>query len=155
MRIGELANSTGVSVDTIRFYERRSLVRPRSRSRSGYREFDADSVSRVRFIRRAQDVGFTLTEIAELLALRDRHRSGPDAREYAVAKVVDIDRRMRRLASMRTALEEMIAACACGDGAPECAILETLDDRADVSAPDGAQEPTQTRCRQCAGARKP
>lgn len=131
MRIGEVAAEAGVNVQTVRYYERRGLLDEPGRTPSGYREYAADAARRVRFIKRAQELGFTLGEIAGLLALRDGGQSGPDARGLAVAKVEDIELKIRRLVAMRAALATLVDNCACDSGAPTCAILEALDDSAD------------------------
>lgn len=123
LRIGDVAARSGASVDALRFYEKRGLLKPARRRASGYREYTPDAVGLVRFIKRAQELGFTLAEVAELVRLRERawKGNGPGAlRKAADAKVSDIDRRIRELRAMRGALARLIAACdeACGiDGA--------------------------------------
>ena len=113
-RIGDVAAAAGVSVDAIRFYERRGLLRPVRRRASGYREYSPDAVRVVRFIRRAQALGFTLSEVEELVRLRERAWAGDaprQLRETAATKVGDIDRRVRELLALRDALARLIAAC--------------------------------------------
>jgi DNA-binding transcriptional MerR regulator len=123
LRIGDVASRSGTTVDALRFYEKRGLLKPARRLASGYREYGPDAVRLVRFIRRAQDLGFTLAEVAELVRMRERawkgHAPGT-LRKAAGAKVTDIDRRIRELRAMRGALARLINACdvACGiDGA--------------------------------------
>jgi MerR family mercuric resistance operon transcriptional regulator len=82
----------------------------------------------VRFIKRAQELGFTLREIAELIDLRQSPRRGAEVRALAAAKVEDIERKMRQLGAMRTALGGLVQACDCEGGAPMCPIIEALDD---------------------------
>jgi MerR family transcriptional regulator, copper efflux regulator len=114
LRIGDVAGQTGVTVETLRYYEQRGLLRPMGRGRSGYREFPADSVRVVRFIKRAQALGFSLAEIEELVRLRERAWTGDaprQLRQAAVAKVRDINRRVRELRALGRELTELIAAC--------------------------------------------
>jgi DNA-binding transcriptional MerR regulator len=140
MRIGEVAAHAGVNVRTLRYYERRALLDMPARATSGYRDYRPDVVRRVRFIRRAKELGFTLREVAELLTLRDlpspraARASGPDdARTLAVAKIADLDRRIRHLSAMREALRTLAESCACDHGAPTCAILEAIEEPHDES----------------------
>ena len=114
LRIGALASRTGVSVEALRYYEKRGLVRPIARRNSGYREYGVDSVRVVLFIKRAQALGFSLAEVEELVRLRERAWTG-DAprllRDAAVSKIEDIDRRIRQLGALRDALAELVSAC--------------------------------------------
>lgn len=131
MRIGEVASSAGVNVQTLRYYERRGLVLPTRRRGSGYREYGPEAAQRVRFIRRAQDLGFSLDEIGELLSLRD----GPDpgmaeVRRVVQQRVAQIERRSRELGRMREALLELLARCEreCAPRSARCVIVDALDD---------------------------
>lgn len=123
----ELAKQGGVNLQTIRYYERTGLLPKPPRSGSGYRQFSADSVRRVRFIKRAQELGFSLKEIKELLALRIAPGSTRmDVRKRAEAKIRDIDEKLQHLRSMRKTLAQLTETC-CGNGpASECPILESL-----------------------------
>ena len=124
-----VAARSGVNVQSFRSYERRRLLTEPERRPSGYREYAPGVVERVRFIKRAQELGFTLRDVAELLALREAGPRGQlDARALAVAKMEEIDRKLRQLGAMRRALNTLVEACACADGAPACAILEALDE---------------------------
>jgi MerR family copper efflux transcriptional regulator len=127
LTIGRIAQSAGVAIDTIRFYEREGLLPEPRRRPSGYREYDQSAVSRLRFIRRAKDLGFTLEEIRELLALSaDRHGGVEGVRERAAARLQAIDERIAELQRMRDGLAELVEACP-GHGAPEdCPILKAL-----------------------------
>lgn len=114
IRIGDLAAKTGVSVEALRYYEQRGLVTPSGRRASGYREYPADTVRLVRFIKRAQALGFSLAEVEELVRLRQGAWSGDapwQLREAAVAKVQDIDRRMAALGALKGALTALVKAC--------------------------------------------
>jgi DNA-binding transcriptional MerR regulator len=146
IRIGDLASKTGVSVEALRYYEQRGLVTPSGRRASGYREYPADTVRLVRFIKRAQALGFSLAEVEELVRLRQGAWSGDapwQLREAAVAKVQDIDRRMAALGALKGALTSLVKACddACpvdsmkaGDPLP-CPLIEAFDthDAADLA----------------------
>ncbi|WP_448098210.1 heavy metal-responsive transcriptional regulator [Luteibacter yeojuensis] len=127
LTIGRIAQSAGVAIDTIRFYEREGLLPEPRRRPSGYREYDQSAVSRLRFIRRAKDLGFTLEEIRELLALSaDRHGGVEGVRERAAARLHAIDERIAELQRVRDGLAELVEACP-GHGAPEdCPILKAL-----------------------------
>ena len=127
LTIGELAKRGGVNLETVRYYERKGLLPAPPRTTSGYRAFPADAVRRLRFIKRAQELGFSLREIEELLALRVTPGSTmADVRERAAAKVSDIEAKIRTLKSMKKSLEGLTATC-CGEGAAsDCPILESL-----------------------------
>jgi len=133
MKIGQVATRAGVNIDPLRYYERRGLLAEPQRRPSGYREYPEETVPIIRFIKRAQDLGFTLNEIEELISLRDggngRRRS--EVRALAEAKLRDIDQKLVRLRAMRSALSGLVESCACSGGRPECPILEALNDSAD------------------------
>jgi MerR family copper efflux transcriptional regulator len=128
LTIGRLAKEAGVNLETVRYYERRGLLPRPPRSESGYRLFPDESAGRLRFIRRAQELGFSLSEIRELLSLRvSRTAKRTDVRRRAEAKIADIEARIRSLHSMKRALHKLTRVCAgCGPIA-ECPILESLD----------------------------
>ena len=114
LRIGEVASRTAVSVEALRYYEQRGLLRTAARRANGYREYPADAPKLVRFIKRAQTLGFSIAEIADLVRLRERAWSGDaprQLREAAASKVREIDRRVRQLNALRGALSELIDAC--------------------------------------------
>ena len=114
IRIGELAKRTGVTVETIRYYEKRGLVGRSTRLASGYREFSPDAVNQILFIGRAQALGFSLSEVEELAALRRQAWAGDataQLRTAAVAKLHDIDNRVHELGELRSELARLIAAC--------------------------------------------
>jgi MerR family mercuric resistance operon transcriptional regulator len=129
MRIGEVAERAGVNVQTLRYYERRGLLPSPTRRPSGYREYTVDTVGLVRFIKRAQELGFSLSDIGELIELRENpSRSRVMVRSVAIQKVADIAARIRRLAAMQKALEQLIAACECTGASRSCPIIEALND---------------------------
>lgn len=124
----ELARQGGVNLESIRFYEREGLLPKPPRTASGYRIFTPDDVRRVRFIKRAQELGFSLREIKELLALRfEPDTSCADVRERAERKLSDIDQKIQDLQRMKKALARLAAACPGRGSATECPILETLN----------------------------
>ncbi|MGH9464696.1 MAG: MerR family transcriptional regulator [Thermoanaerobaculia bacterium] len=127
LTIGQLAARGGVGVETVRFYERRGLLAPPLRRPSGYRMYGEEVVRRLRFIRRAQELGFSLAEIEELLALRgDSSELCQAAREQAAAKLADLDERIADLERMRKALAALAEACDAPVGAG-CPILDALE----------------------------
>ncbi len=124
----KVAREGGVNVETIRYYERHGLLPKAPRTPSGYRVFTTDSVQRLRFIRRAQELGFTLNEIKELLAIKIRRGSScADVRRKAEAKIADVDGRIRHLQAIRGALREITATCSGTGPATNCSILEALN----------------------------
>jgi Cu(I)-responsive transcriptional regulator len=130
MWIAETAREAGVNTQTLRYYERRGLLPKPPRRGSGYREYSDDAVRLVRFIKRAQELGFSLDEIEELVRLRGVRR-GERQRVRAIAerKIADIDRKISQLRSMRSALKQLVQACHDG-GAAECPIIEALNEEA-------------------------
>jgi len=127
MRIGTAAEQAGVNVQTLRYYERRGLLPRAPRRLSGYREFPEDAVHVVKFVKRAQDLGFTLDEIDTLLRLRrDRRRDRARVRAVAAQRIAQIDRKLAELEAMKKALAHLVHRCR-GGGALECPIIEALD----------------------------
>lgn len=118
-----------MNTETLRYYERRGILRSPKRSPAGYREYPTDTVRLIRFIKRAQVLGFTLDEIEELIALRQTpQRRRTKVRDLAAAKLRDIDAKIDRLHAMRDALSPLVEDCACGAQTVTCPILEALDD---------------------------
>lgn len=125
---GELAKQGGVNLESIRFYEREKLLPKPPRTANGYRMFSGDAVRRVQFIKRAQELGFSLREIKELLALRiEPGTSCADMRQKAEAKLTDIDRKIRDLKRMKRALGRLAVTCPGRGAMSDCPILESLD----------------------------
>src|SRR5258708_4575713 len=128
LTIGRLAKEAGVNLETVRFYERRGLLPRPPRSSSGYRLFPAEAARRLRFIRRAQELGFSLKEIGELLSLRvSRKTTSAAIRARAEAKIGDIDAKIRSLESMKKTLRKLTNACDGCAPLAECPILDSLD----------------------------
>jgi len=134
MRIGELSKNTGFQVETLRYYEKQGLLTPVSRTKSGYREYDDDSLKQLRFIKQAKSVGFSLNEICELLTLRverDQHSCG-EVKAIAEQKLEKINNKINELMRMKNALHKITDAC-CGGHEPavNCTILNALDSNKD------------------------
>lgn len=123
--IGALAHRAGVRIDTVRYYERNGLLAPKRRLASGYRRYGATELSRLRFIRRAQALGFTLKEIQELLELSSR-RDVARVKRAAQQKLADVERRLSDLERMRQGLSTLIDACPGHGRAADCPILKAL-----------------------------
>lgn len=127
MWMSEAAEQAGVNVQTIRYYERRGLLPPPRRGTSGYRDLQPDTVRRVRFIKRAQDLGFSLEEIAELLSLRsDKMRNRTRVRGVAERRLEQVDRKIAELVALRDVLRMLVHRCHVSR-ARECPILEALE----------------------------
>jgi Hg(II)-responsive transcriptional regulator len=127
MWISQAAEQAGVNVQTLRYYERRGLLPKPPRRTSGYREFPEDSVRVVRFIKRAQDLGFSLDEVEQLLRLRRQSgRNRARIRAVAETKIRQIDRKLAELNRMKRALEMLVHTCHEGTTL-ECPIIEALD----------------------------
>jgi Hg(II)-responsive transcriptional regulator len=128
MMTSELARRAGVNVETLRFYERKGLLPEPPRRASGYRQYPADDVRRIRFIKRAQELGFTLGEVRELLALRVRPgTTAADVRERAQRKLTDVRRKMAELAAIERALVKLTESCDGRGPTGECPILHHLE----------------------------
>ena len=130
LRIGELARQAGVNLQTIHYYERRGLLPEPPRSEANYRVYSEEAVLRVRFIKRSQQLGFTLREIQELLSLRAE--PGCECGEVlrrAEAKVREVDEKIRTLRRIRKALIKLMNECSGEGPATECPILDALDSK--------------------------
>lgn len=128
LKIGHVARTTGLSVEAIRYYERLGLIDEAERTASGYRQFDPGVVRRLRFIQRAQALGFSLEEIRELLELRlSPAAPAAEVRMKADAKLSEIEAKLSDLWRMRRALKDLARSC-CGDGpTSDCPILDALE----------------------------
>ena len=127
MRIQQAAEASGVSAQTLRYYEQRGLVDGVGRRASGYRVYSDEQVRVVRFIRRAQELGFTLEEVAGLLKLRRAKAPRASVRALAERHLADLESRLADLVRMRDALRTLTDACAHGHD-PRCPILEAFED---------------------------
>lgn len=142
LTIGQLAKEVGVNVQTVRYYERRRLLNPAARKPSGYRLYGDEALRRLRFIKNAQALGFTLREIADLLSLRvsSSARCG-DVQRKAQAKLVQVEAKIRDLRALDRALQGLIHACQAGQPTDRCPILKSMDQERRVH--DGPREATR------------
>lgn len=125
---GLIAQKAGINLETVRYYERRGLLPQPPRSAAGYRMFPPEAARRLRFIKRAQDLGFSLQEIRELLALRTSSRtSTEEVRKRAQAKIADITRKIKTLSSMKKTLQKLVQSCSGCAPISKCPILESLE----------------------------
>src|SRR5262245_2271788 len=133
LTIGQVARQAGVGVETVRFYEREGLLQEPSRRESGYRQYPEGIVARLRFIRRAKELGFSLKDIKELLALRvDPTTTCREVKAQAEAKITDIEGKIASLLRMKKALVRLTATCRGQGPTSECPILEALGKEGEV-----------------------
>ena len=136
MNIGEAAGASGVSAKMIRHYEELGLLPEARRTDSGYRQYEQNEVHTLRFIRHARDLGFSLSDIAELVSLwQNRRRPSRQVKALAQAHITELELKAAELLAMKSALEHLVHCCQ-GDDRPECPILDTLAGEVDV--PPGA-----------------
>ena len=128
LTIGRVATAAGVNVETIRFYQRRKLLEEPTKPLGGVRRYSAEMVARIRFIKRAQQLGFTLDEVQNLLALEDG-QSCRKTHDLAVTKLAVIEARVADLNRMRRMLKTLIAECEASSGRIACPIISTLASR--------------------------
>lgn len=126
LTIGKLARKAHVNVETVRYYQRIGLLEEPVKPVQGYRHYPESAIARVQFIKRAQQLGFTLKEIAELLTLGQGHCE--DVRALAEQKRARIDQQIDHLIALRRVLDEMIAACQADRSAEHCSLIEALSD---------------------------
>ena len=127
IRIGALARAAGVGVETVRYYQRRGLLPEVAARKGAFRVYGDTEVSRLRFIRRAQTLGFSLDEIADLLAL-DQETDREKARALARAKIDDVETKIRHLQDVRDALQDLVRCCEHTDAPAPCPILRAFGD---------------------------
>ena len=133
LTIGQVARQAGVGIETVRFYERQGLLEEPSRRESGYRQYPEDVVARLRFIKRAKELGFSLKEVKELLALRvDPTVTCAEVKRQAEAKLADIEGKIASLLRMKKALVRLAAVCRGQGPTSECPILDALDKEEEV-----------------------
>lgn len=126
--IGQLAKKAQVHVETVRYYERRGLLPQPLRRWSGYRQYSTEDIVRLRFIKHAQRLGFSLKEIAELLSLRvDPETSCQDVKQRAEVKIAEIEAKIQTLERMKKALRKLVASCSGRGPTSTCPILEALE----------------------------
>lgn len=128
LTIGQLAKNAQVNVETVRYYERRGLMPEPPRRKSGYRQYSETDIARIRFIRRAKELGFSLNEVSELLSLRvDPETTCGDIKRRADAKMAEIEGKIQALRKMKKALARLVSLCRERRSTGECPILEALD----------------------------
>ncbi len=129
LSIGEVAKKSNVNIETIRYYERRGLISEPPRSESGYRIFPLETVERIKFIKRSQELGFSLDEIEKLLAITEdeEHFDSKEILDFTTQKIRDIEFKIHDLEKMKVALEDLSAQCpGSGNLICKCPIVETL-----------------------------
>lgn len=141
MTIGQAASQAGVGIETVRFYERQGLIeQPRKPEGAGVRLYPADLVERIRFIREAQQLGFSLREAGELLALRaDPSADCSEVREQATIKLQDVRQKIERLRQIGAALESLIASCPGRGALQACSIMDALTVHSGAQAGNGIE----------------
>jgi len=126
--IGQLAKKAQVNVQTIRFYERRGILKPIRREESGYRKYDGDSLKRLHFIRQAKELGFSLKEIQDLLGLRIRSvETCNRVKSKATEKLDEIQRKISRLKGLEKTMKKLISDCESQQVSYCCPILEKME----------------------------
>jgi Cu(I)-responsive transcriptional regulator len=127
LTIGRLAKQAGLGIETVRFYERQGLIAPPPRTDSNYRIYPEEEISRLKFIKRAKDLGFTLKEIKELFHLQhDPHATKADVKKRTMEKIEDIKKRVQDLSKIQAALEHLAEACDGHGPMSECPIMDAL-----------------------------
>lgn len=127
MQIGQLSKRADTPIDTIRYYERNGILPAPERQASGYRSFGDDDVARLRFVRRAKGLGFTLREIRELLALSaSRGEDMATVHQAASVRLAEVERKIDELARIRDGLRELVVACPGHGDVTHCPILSAL-----------------------------
>lgn len=130
MKIGEASNRSGLPTKTVRYYDEINLVTPVSIGRNGYREYEETDVRKLLFIRKARSFGFSIEECRGLLGLyEDRNRASGDVKRIAQERIVEIDKKLEELQSLRHELGHLVHACN-GDDRPDCPILNELSNPA-------------------------
>lgn len=141
--IGELAKRSGVGIETIRYYERLGVLAPISRKASGYRVFNHNSVRTLLFVKHAQELGFSLSEIKDLLQLKaDKKPRCQEVQRKAEEHLLEVEKKIAQLVSIRTVLSELIGQCKDRKTDDRCPILECFDDSTPQvdSSPTGSEK---------------
>ena len=126
MNIGQAAKASGLTAKMLRYYERIGLLAPAGRTDSGYRQYGAEDLRVLAFVRRSRDLGFSLEEIRQLLSLwQDRQRASADVKALAKRHIAELDLKIAELTRLRSTLGELVSCCH-GDASPDCPILDTL-----------------------------
>ncbi len=132
MTIGKLAKQAGIGIETVRFYERQALIEPPPRTDSNYRIYPPETVSRLRFIKKAKSLGFTLNEIKDLLNIRsDPQATKSDIKKKTLAKIEDVEQKINDLSRIKEALDHLASSCDGHGPLEDCPILNALDEDKD------------------------
>ncbi len=143
LKSGELARQANVNPETLRYYEREGLLPEPVRTEAGYRLYHPDDVKRVRFIKKAQELGFSLKEVKELLALKlNADHSASEVKRLTEHKIQDIEAKIRSLQAMKKTLKDLASACSGTGSVDHCPILNCLDD-------DTPQKGGENPCKTC------
>lgn len=130
MSIGALSKRSGVGVETIRYYERIGLLKPMARTPAGYRMFSNDSFKTIRFLKHAQELGFSLSEIKDLLRLRaDKESKCEEVQSKATKHLREVDAKIAKLENIRAVLTQLVRQCRARKTKDACPILECFDER--------------------------
>lgn len=124
LTIGKLAKQAGVTIETIRYYQRKGLLREPEKTATGYRQYPVGAITRIRFIKRAQQCGFTLKEISELLLLDSGHCQ--DVRKMAEQKRQQVEKQIKDLSSLHNVLDNLVKGCQTDPSTEHCSIIDTL-----------------------------
>jgi MerR family mercuric resistance operon transcriptional regulator len=128
VRIGKVAKQVGITVEAIRFYEKKGLIDPPRRNESGYRDYPGDAVQLVSFIKRAKELGFSLKEIKDLMSLRyTPGTTCSEVKEQTEVKIADIDRKVEDLLRIKKVLTELVSVCPGQGPLNHCSIMEALE----------------------------
>lgn len=145
MNIGQAAAATGVSAKMIRHYEQVGLVPEPQRTEAGYRQYSAQGVHTLRFIRQARDLGFSIQQIGELVGLwQNRRRPSRQVKALAEAHIKELEQKTQDLLAMKATLEHLVQSCH-GDERPDCPILDTLAAQPAAPSVTKARQGSQTR----------
>lgn len=141
LNIGQASERVGVSAKMIRYYEEIGLIPPTERTEAGYRMYGEKNLHTLRFIRRARDLGFSIEEISDLLALwNDRSRRSADVKRLALKHVSDLRTKIAELTGMAEAIQHL-ADCCAGNHRPDCPILEDLETSVQGNAAQAKRQP--------------
>jgi len=132
LTIGKLAKQANVTIETIRYYQRRGLLTEPEKPVSGYRQYPAEAIARIKFIKRAQQSGFTLKEIAELLSLDGEHCE--DVQKMAEQKREQIDEQLKNLTALRNVLDSLVKGCQQDQSTQHCSLIDALSDQEDAQS---------------------
>lgn len=127
LKTGDIAERAGVNIHTVRYYEERNLLPPVPRSPAGHRQFDEEHLAHIRFVKRAQELGFTLEEIRELLSLRADPEAGEEVREKTELKIEEVESKISDLKRIKEKLTELAEACQKHGEAGDCLVLHALE----------------------------